>query len=100
MPKEVTRLLVRVLFCCQDRKARLLAAQFWKIVLGGTAALHAPRVWGAVSFWGKDKTPIIQRRSNQSAIPAGTGTERDHVAQPGKAGLLSFESTIENSPAF
>jgi len=36
------------------------------IVLGGTAALHAYRAWGAVLFWSKAKTrltPKIQRRT-------------------------------------
>jgi hypothetical protein len=32
-------------------EARLVASKFFKIVLGGTAALHAYRVWGAVIFW-------------------------------------------------
>jgi hypothetical protein len=36
--------------CCDLPKARLVASKFLKIVLGGTAALHAYRVWGAVIF--------------------------------------------------
>src|SRR4030095_15070340 len=38
-------------FCCQRSKPRLEAGKFSTIVLGGTAALHAYRVWGAVIFW-------------------------------------------------
>ena len=38
--------------CCDLPEARLVASKFFKIVLGGTAALHAYRVWGAVIFWG------------------------------------------------
>ena len=79
----MTRRPVVVLFCCQDRKARLFAAQFWKIVLGGTAALHAPRVWGAVSFWGQEENaqhPTVEVTS-LSSLP-GLARTRDHVAQP------------------
>jgi hypothetical protein len=36
--------------CCDLPEARLIASKFFKIVLGGTAALHAHRVWGAVIF--------------------------------------------------
>jgi hypothetical protein len=36
--------------CCHQPKARLVASKFSTIVLGGTAALHAYRVWGAVLF--------------------------------------------------
>jgi hypothetical protein len=36
--------------CCDLPEARLVASKFFKIVLGGTAALHAYRVWGAVIF--------------------------------------------------
>jgi hypothetical protein len=36
--------------CCDLPEARLVASKFLKIVLGGTAALHAYRVWGAVIF--------------------------------------------------
>jgi hypothetical protein len=36
--------------CCDLAEARLVASKFFKIVLGGTAALHACRVWGAVIF--------------------------------------------------
>jgi len=36
--------------CCDLLEARLVASKFFKIVLGGTAALHAYRVWGAVIF--------------------------------------------------
>jgi hypothetical protein len=36
--------------CCDLLEARLLASKFFMIVLGGTAALHAYRVWGAVIF--------------------------------------------------
>jgi hypothetical protein len=39
--------------CCDLPEARLVASKFSKIVLGGTAALHAYRVWGAVIFWGE-----------------------------------------------
>jgi hypothetical protein len=39
--------------CCDLLEARLVASKFFKIVLGGTAALHAYRVWGAVIFWGE-----------------------------------------------
>ena len=39
--------------CCDLPEARLVASKFFKIVLGGTAALHAYRVWGAVIFLGK-----------------------------------------------
>jgi hypothetical protein len=39
--------------CCDLPEARLVASKFFKIVLGGTAALHAYRVWGAVIFWGE-----------------------------------------------
>jgi hypothetical protein len=39
--------------CCDLPEARLVASKFLKIVLGGTAALHAYRVWGAVIFWGE-----------------------------------------------
>ena len=34
-------------------EARLVASKFFTIVLGGTAALHAYRVWGAVLFGDK-----------------------------------------------
>jgi hypothetical protein len=36
--------------CCDLLEARLLGSKFFTIVLGGTAALHAYRVWGAVIF--------------------------------------------------
>jgi hypothetical protein len=36
--------------CCHQPKARLVASKFSMIVLGGTAALHAYRAWGAVLF--------------------------------------------------
>jgi Protein of unknown function (DUF4230) len=36
--------------CCHQPKARLVASKFSTIVLGGTAALHAYRAWGAVLF--------------------------------------------------
>jgi hypothetical protein len=36
--------------CCDLPEARLVASKFFTIVLGGTAALHAYRVWGAVIF--------------------------------------------------
>jgi hypothetical protein len=36
--------------CCDLPEARLIGSKFFKIVLGGTAALHAYRVWGAVIF--------------------------------------------------
>jgi hypothetical protein len=36
--------------CCHQPKARLVASKFSTIVLGGTAALHASRAWGAVLF--------------------------------------------------
>jgi hypothetical protein len=36
--------------CCDLMEARLVASKFFTIVLGGTAALHAYRVWGAVIF--------------------------------------------------
>jgi hypothetical protein len=36
--------------CCDLLEARLVASKFSTIVLGGTAALHAYRVWGAVIF--------------------------------------------------
>jgi hypothetical protein len=36
--------------CCDVPQARLVGSKFFKIVLGGTAALHAYRVWGAVIF--------------------------------------------------
>jgi hypothetical protein len=36
--------------CCDLLEARLVASKFFTIVLGGTAALHAYRVWGAVIF--------------------------------------------------
>jgi len=36
--------------CCHLREARLVASKFFTIVLGGTAALHAYRAWGAVIF--------------------------------------------------
>jgi len=39
--------------CCDLLEARLVASKFFTIVLGGTAALHAYRVWGAVIFWGE-----------------------------------------------
>ena len=39
--------------CCDLPEARLVGSKFFKIVLGGTAALHAYRVWGAVIFWGE-----------------------------------------------
>jgi hypothetical protein len=39
--------------CCDLPEARLVASKFFKIVLGGTAALHAYRVWGAVIFLGE-----------------------------------------------
>jgi hypothetical protein len=45
--------------CCDLPEARLVASKFLKIVLGGTAALHAYRVWGAVIFWGN---PNDERR--------------------------------------
>jgi hypothetical protein len=35
---------------CDLLQARLVASKFFTIVLGGTAALHAYRVWGAVIF--------------------------------------------------
>jgi hypothetical protein len=37
--------------CCDSPEARLLASKFWAIVLGGTAAPYARRVWGAVIFF-------------------------------------------------
>jgi len=40
--------------CCDLPEARLVASKFFKIVLGGTAALHAYRVWGAVIFLGRN----------------------------------------------
>src|SRR5215216_5116953 len=48
-----TRKKFHVKFCCHQREARLLGSKFSTIVLGGTAALHAYRVWGAVIFWGR-----------------------------------------------
>jgi hypothetical protein len=36
--------------CCHLLEARLVASKFFTIVLGGTAALHAYRAWGAVIF--------------------------------------------------
>jgi hypothetical protein len=39
--------------CCDLAEVRLVASKFFKIVLGGTAALHAYRVWGAVIFLGE-----------------------------------------------
>jgi hypothetical protein len=44
--------------CCDLSEARLVASKFFKIVLGGTAALHAYRVWGAVIFW-RGKRPTL-----------------------------------------
>ena len=37
--------------CCDRLKARLVTSKFSKIVLGGTAAPYAHRVWGAVIFF-------------------------------------------------
>ena len=37
-------------FCCERAEPRLLGLSFLTIVLGGTAALHAYRAWGAVIF--------------------------------------------------
>jgi hypothetical protein len=37
-------------FCCEPAEPRLVALSFLTIVLGGTAALHAYRAWGAVIF--------------------------------------------------
>ena len=37
-------------FVCHQPEARLVASKFSTIVLGGTAALHACRAWGAVLF--------------------------------------------------
>jgi hypothetical protein len=45
--------MAKSFFCCDLLEARLVASKFFKIVLGGTAALHAHRVWGAVIFWGE-----------------------------------------------
>jgi hypothetical protein len=56
-------------FCCHDREARLLATQFLKIVLGGTAALHAHRAWGAVLFLGK-KLYLFSSWSSSCSIRA------------------------------
>jgi hypothetical protein len=39
--------------CCDLLEARLVASKFFTVVLGGTAALHIHRVWGAVIFWGQ-----------------------------------------------
>ena len=36
--------------CCHSLEARLVASKFSAIVLGGTAAPYARRVWGAVIF--------------------------------------------------
>jgi hypothetical protein len=38
-------------FVCQQPEPRLEAWKFSTIVLGGTAALHAYRAWGAVIFF-------------------------------------------------
>src|ERR1043166_6089853 len=37
-------------FCCLCRQGQVVASQFFKSVLGGTAALHVHRAWGAVLF--------------------------------------------------
>src|SRR5436190_4179192 len=42
--------IFQIKFCCDLLKPRLLASKFFTIVLGGTAALHIHRVWGAVIF--------------------------------------------------
>ncbi|PYK54886.1 MAG: hypothetical protein DME48_06500 [Verrucomicrobia bacterium] len=35
------------------------SSKFFTIVLGGTAALHAYRVWGAVIFWGRNPLVLL-----------------------------------------
>jgi hypothetical protein len=52
--------------CCDLLEARLVATKFFTIVLGGTAALHTYRVWGAVIFWGEcraffSQLPVLTR---------------------------------------
>src|SRR5204863_2222487 len=39
-------------FVCQQTEPRLVGLKFFTIVLGGTAALHVYRAWGAVVFFG------------------------------------------------
>jgi hypothetical protein len=55
--------------CCDDPQARLVASKFSTIVLGGTAALHAYRAWGAVLFWSKQKLPTLKAQHPTSKIP-------------------------------
>jgi Protein of unknown function (DUF4230) len=45
--------------CCYQPKARLVPSKFSTIVLGGTAALHAYRAWGAVLFFGDEVLPFF-----------------------------------------
>src|SRR5207253_1291223 len=45
--------------CCDLPEIRLVASKFFKIVLGGTAALHAYRVWGAVIFLGRNPLVLL-----------------------------------------
>ena len=45
--------------CCDLLEARLVASKFFTIVLGGTAALHAYRVWGAVIFLGRNPLVLL-----------------------------------------
>jgi hypothetical protein len=45
--------------CCYQPKARLVPSKFSTIVLGGTAALHAYRAWGAVLFFTDEVLPFF-----------------------------------------
>jgi hypothetical protein len=51
-------------FCCQRAKPRLEPWKFSTIVLGGTAALHAYRAWGAVIFWGTNAFFFVLARNH------------------------------------
>jgi energy-converting hydrogenase Eha subunit A len=55
-------------FSCERLQPRLLALSFLTIVLGGTAALHAYRAWGAVIFWGHNVCLFLFAHARHHAL--------------------------------
>ncbi len=45
------------------------SSQFWTVVLGGTAALHVLRAWGAVLFWADRMNREPHRRERRFSWP-------------------------------
>ena len=58
--KNFLEFLYRILLRADETS--LTALKFSTIVLGGTAALHAYRAWGAVIFWGTNVRRFLLAR--------------------------------------